>query len=177
MNETADELAGVVDLFGGLTHAELEHALSEVAFRADGQTVDTDASETAIESALETFALVRYTPENGAADDLEAGSDEPLLVVGPTAFPQTPEHAEDLPHILDVSPRRPDREAVGEAAQARFRKAVDASLEDVTDGDGDIDEATDTLEHLLDVSYDLEAWAPLDLSDERTRLTQALEDA
>ncbi|MFP8956136.1 hypothetical protein ACLI4Y_05365 [Natrialbaceae archaeon A-CW3] len=176
MNETADELAGVVDLFGGLTHAELEQALSEVAFRADGQTVDTDASKTAIESALETFALVRYTPENGTADDLEAGSEEPLLVVGPTAFPQTPEHAEDLPHILDVPQRRPDREAVGEAAQARFREAVEASLEDATDATADA-AATDTIEHLLDVSYDLEAWAPVDLTDERRRLTQALEDA
>jgi len=33
MSTTHDELAGVVDLFGALTHAELTAALGELAFK------------------------------------------------------------------------------------------------------------------------------------------------
>ncbi|USZ72855.1 DUF7109 family protein [Natronosalvus halobius] len=202
---TSDELAGIVDLFGGLTRAELERALSEVAFRADGQSVDEDAAAGAIEASLDAFALVRYEPRgNGHATD---GGDESgdgdndgdaLFVPGPTAFPRTPEHAEDLPHILDVSPRDPDQDAVGEAARDRFLADVEAVLEGeggrgdgpeyVNEGDDEtenVDEGNDetenvdetAIEDLIDLSYDLEAWAPLNLVAERTRLVEALEDA
>ncbi|TYL40288.1 hypothetical protein CV102_01530 [Natronococcus pandeyae] len=171
MDATADELAGVVDLFGGLTRSELERALAEAAFRADGASVDEDALEAAVDRALESFALVAYEPSGrdggtGAASPATDGGDETLLVAGPTAFPTVPDHAEDVPHILDVEPRRFDRETLGEAVRDEFVDAV----EDAAD-DGD----TERIETLLDVSYDLEAWAPVELDDERTRLDAALE--
>ena len=159
MDATADELAGVVDLFGGLTEEELERAVGEVAFRADGGSIDDDTLWEAIEEALESFALVRYEP-------LEPDGDA-LLVAGPTAFPQAPDHAEDLPHILDLEPRRPDREALGAQTHERFGRAVERALED---GAGD-----EQLARLLDVSYDLEAWAPIDCTTDRDRLDEALE--
>ncbi|MXV60997.1 hypothetical protein GS429_02770 [Natronorubrum sp. JWXQ-INN-674] len=161
MNATADELAGVVDLFGGLTRPELERALSEAAFRADGQSVDETALEAAIDDALESFALVRHVRTRD-------GERQSLLVAGPTAFPSVPEHAEDVPHILDVERRRLDREALGETARERFVEAI----EDAVDA-GDAND--DRIRHLLDVSYDLEAWAPVDLAAERDRLEAALE--
>lgn len=165
MNATADELAGVVDLFGGLTRAELERALSEAAFRADGGDVDSDALEAGIDGALESFALVAYEPlERPTPDGTEP--DEPLLVAGPTAFPTVPDGAEDVPHILDVEPRRPDREALGETVRGEFVAAADAAVDDGDDG---------RIETLLDVSYDIETWAPVDLADERARLEAALE--
>ncbi|SFB72905.1 hypothetical protein SAMN05444422_101531 [Halobiforma haloterrestris] len=157
MDATADELAGIVDLFGGLTRAELERALSEAAFRADGQSIEEAAVETAIEAAIEAFALVRYR---------EADPDDPLLVAGPTAFPSVPKYAEDVPHILDIERRRPDREALGEAVRERFRSDLEAAIDD-----GD----EDRLRELLDVSYDVESWAPIELTDERRRLEEALE--
>jgi len=166
MDATADELAGVVDLFGGLTRTELERALAEAAFRADGQAVDENALETAIDEALESFALVRYEPASEDGGETTADC-EALLVPGPTAFPVVPEHAEDVPHILDVDQRHPDREHLGEAARQRFGDAV---AEAVTEGDGD------RLRTLLDVSYDIESWAPVDLTDERTRLEDAIEE-
>ncbi len=158
MDATADELAGVVDLFGGLTRAELERALAEAAYRADGGSVEESALEAAIEDALESFALVRYEPD-GNPDG------EPLLVAGPTAFPTVPEYAEDVPHILEVERRRPDREALGAAARERLREAVDAAV-DAENGD--------RIRTLIDVTYDLEAWAPVDCTDERTRLEARL---
>ncbi|MFC7233183.1 hypothetical protein ACFQMM_21645 [Saliphagus sp. GCM10025308] len=208
---TSDELAGIVDLFGGLTRTELERALSEVAFRADGQSVDEDAAAGAIEASLDAFALVRYEPRgdghatDGGAEDSDVdvdgngnGDEDALFVPGPTAFPRTPEHAEDLPHILDVSPRDPDQDAVGKAARDRFLADVEAVLEDEggrDDGSEKVDEDNDetenvdggdnetesvdetAIEDLIDLSYDLEAWAPLDLTAERTRLVEALGDA
>ncbi|MFA9414869.1 hypothetical protein [Natrinema sp. HArc-T2] len=165
MDATADELAGVVDLFGGLTRAELARALDEAAYRADGQAVDDAALATAIDEALASFALVRYDPAN--EDDGATAADEGLLVPGPTAFPAVPEHAEDVPHILDVDRRHPDREQLGEAASERFSDAVDEAITASDD---------DRLRTLLDISYDLEAWAPVDLTDERTRLEDALEE-
>ena len=159
MNATADELAGVVDLFGGLTRPELEQALSEAAFRADGQSVDESALEAAIDDALETFALVEY--ERRVDDERQ-----PLLVAGPTAFPSVPEHAEDVPHILDIDRRRLDRDALGEQAYEQFVDAVETAV-DAEEGD--------QLRQLLDVSYDVEAWAPVDLASERDRLEASLE--
>ncbi|ELY43150.1 DUF7109 family protein [Natronorubrum bangense] len=157
MDATADELAGVVDLFGGLTRPELERALSEAAFRADGQSVDESALETAIDDALESFALVRYERPHQDA--------QPLLVAGPTAFPSVPTHAEDVPHILDVDPRDPDRDALGETAHKQFVEQLEAAIDAGDD---------DRIDHLLDVSYDLEAWAPIDLTAERNRLEAAI---
>lgn len=159
MNATGDELAGVVDLFGGLTRPELERALSEAAFRADGQSVDESALETAIDDALESFALVRY-------ERTRDGTRQSLLVAGPTAFPSVPDHAEDVPHILDIERRRLDRDALGETVHGRFTEALEAA---VAAGDDD------RIRHLLDVSYDVEAWAPVDLAAERGRLEASLE--
>ncbi len=165
MDATADELAGVVDLFGGLTRAELERALSEAAFRADGQSVDEDALSDAIDAALDSFALVRC--ERALADGgTSTDAEEPLFVAGPTAFPSVPAHAEDVPHILDIEPRRLDREAVGDRARDRFVEAVETAVES-----GDDDRIT----HLIDVSYDIEAWAPIELREERQRLEACLE--
>lgn len=166
MDATADELAGVVDLFGGVTRAELERALTEAAYRADGQSVDDDALGAAIDEALESFALVRYEPgeDAGAASTADG---EALLVAGPTAFPTVPEHAEDVPHILDIERRQLDRDALGAATRKRV---IDAADEAVAAADAE------RIRTLLDVSYDVEAWAPVDLADERTRLEDALEE-
>ncbi|WP_222920013.1 hypothetical protein [Natrinema sp. SYSU A 869] len=163
MDATADELAGVVDLFGGLARAELERALTEAAYRADGRAVDDAALETAIDEAVESFALVRYEPAD--EDTGSIADDEALLVAGPTAFPTVPEHAEDVPHILDIERRRLDREALGETARERVLEAVDeaAAADD-----------TERLRSLIDVSYDVETWAPVDLTDERAQLEDTL---
>ncbi|MEM4781258.1 MAG: hypothetical protein QXG03_06845 [Halalkalicoccus sp.] len=72
-----------------------------------------------------------------------------LMVAGPTAFPALPEGAGDLPHILDVPEREVDREALGEYVLARL-------------GDEEFEVARE-------VSYDVEAWAPVDASDLRER--------
>lgn len=168
MDVSVDELAGIVDLFGGLSRAELDRALMDVAAR-DGVSVDEDVVEETIAAARETFALVRYTPPAPAALSSAAPAPtdpEPLLVMGPTAFPSLPDHAEDLPSILDIDPRTPDREAVGVQFQRRFRQAVTDVLER---GDGE------RARQLLDSSYDIEAWAPADLDTERDRLDTLLE--
>ncbi|MFC6988071.1 hypothetical protein ACFQJD_03815 [Haloplanus sp. GCM10025708] len=150
-----DELAGVVDLFGALTRAELERALAELAFKA-GEDVDERAVDDAVASAVESYHLV-------AVDR----GDETLLAPGPVAFPTLPADAEDLPHILDVEPREIDRASVATDVETRLR--ADAARA-VDDGDHD------RIERLLDVTYDLETWAPVDVSEVRTRLDDALDD-
>lgn len=154
---TGDELAGVVDTFGGLTRAELREAVREAAFRA-GEDVDEGALAAAVDDALEDYRLAAYEPADG---------DEELLVAGPTSFPAMPEGGEDLPHIMDVERREVDRERAGEALLERFRK--DAAIT-VDAGD------TERAEWLLDVSYDVETWAPVDLGDVRDILDDALDD-
>lgn len=156
MDVTADELAGVVDLFGGLTRAELERALSEVAYRTDGQSLAAETVESALERSLETFSVVTYEHD-----------DRTLYVSGPTAFPTTPAHAEDLPHILDLESRHVERDLLGKQASRRFEAAVEDALEAADDG---------RARWLVDVSYDVETWAPVDLGDERDRLDELLEE-
>lgn len=160
-----DEMAGVVDLFGALTRAELDQALSELAFK---HGVDPPASE-AVAVAIDAYALVEYRPEdhgNGMVDGSDESGDEPLLAPGPAAFPALPEGAADLPHILDIEERTVDREALGRAVEKRFRGEVART---VTQGD------RERIERLMDVSYDLEAWGPVELGNLRERLDDALE--
>ncbi|WP_225333361.1 DUF7109 family protein [Halomicrobium urmianum] len=147
MQPTADELAGVVDLFGALTRAELRRALSELAFKRGAEPDDPDG---VIDDAVASYRLV-------AVD----GDDGTLLVVGPAAFPELPEGAEDLPHIMDAPERTIDRDRAGRAAAERFRE--EATLA-VREGDAD------AVERLLDVSYDLDAWAPVDVAGAREQL-------
>lgn len=145
-----DEVAGIVDLFGALSPAELDRALEELAFRADGE-LPADA----VEQARDAYALVAVE-----------GNDGELLVPGPTAFPTVPERGEDLPHILDAERREVDRERAGEAALERLRGEAARA---VADGDDE------RVAELLDVTYDLETWAPVEASGVRDRLADALD--
>lgn len=151
MTLTPDEVAGVVDLFGVVTRDELDRALEELAYRREAEI-----SPAVVESALDAYTLIAYE-----ADENER------FAVGPAAFPTLPDEAADLPHILDIDARAPDRETVTTAAERRFRadvaRAVDA---------GD----TARIERLLDVSYDLDAWGDLSLEELRARLDDALAD-
>lgn len=149
MEVSGDELAGVVDLFGGLTRTELEDAIAELAFKRGEEAPDGSA----IESAIEAYTLVEFD---------RAG--ETVLVAGPAAFPTLPEGAADLPHILDVESRELDRSALGTAVEERFRGEAARA---VAGSDHD------RIAQLVDVSYDLEAWAPVDLATARDRLDAA----
>lgn len=149
MDLTGDELAGVVDLFGGLTRADLERAVEELAFKR-GEEFEAESLETAVGAAREHYQLV----------EVDTG-DDAVLVAGPVAFPTLPEGATDLPHILDVPEREIDRETAGEAAQERLRREALAAAKAAD---------SDRAAVLLDVCYDLEAWAPVDTDEFRARL-------
>jgi hypothetical protein len=165
MSRTRDELAGVVDLFGALTREELADALAELAFKR-GQEVDRETFDAEIEGALEDYYLVAYEPDD-ADGTARTDGDEPLLVPGPVAFPTLTEYAPDLPHIMDVPDPGVDRDALGEQVADRLREEVEAVAES-----GDADRAGT----LLDVTYDAEAWASMDLSDARERLAGVVEE-
>jgi len=149
---TADELAGLVDLFGALRRAELSAAVSELAYRRGVDAPDVDAT---VDEALSGFVLVAVPADDGE-----------LFAVGPAAFPELPEGAEDLPHILDVESRSVDRERVGRVAEERLRGEAARA---VAAGDAD------RIAALRDVTYDVEAWAPVDLETLRGRLDDAVE--
>lgn len=150
MDVTADELAGVADLFGALTRAELAEGLAELAFKR-GEEYEPTSFEDAIEAAVRTYHLVAV-----------ADGETRLLVPGPVAFPALPDGAEDLPHILDVDERQVDRERAAAAAMDRFE-------DDVAEARAADDKAR--IAELLDVSYELEAWAGVDLSETRSTLS------
>ena len=142
---TPDAVAGIVDIFGALTPAETEAALSELAYRRGREPPDG-----AIDDALESFALVEFV-EDG----------ERLLAPGPSAFPELPGGSEDLPHILDVESRSVDRDALERAAVERLRAAADRTV--AADDRARANE-------LIEVSYDIEAWGGDDRSAIRERL-------
>jgi hypothetical protein len=160
MSDTKDELAGVVDLFGGLTRGELEQALVELAFK-QGKEVEREAFAAEIEAAVEDYHLVE-TDWKGD-DDHDPAT---LLVAGPAAFPMVPENGEDLPHILDVPDRELDREGLGESVAERLHEEARTIA-----AAGDVERA----QELLDVSYDLEAWAPVEGDRVRETLDRAFE--
>ena len=170
---THDELAGVVDLFDALTQTELTTALTELAFKR-GEEPDKEVVEATIENAIDDYALVVIDgSDQSAIDNREPESDGEtsgatrLLVPGPTAFPSLPPAAEDLPHIMDVPERTIDREAVGQRVLTRLREEATEAAEA---------DDRDRAEQLLDVSYDLEAWAPVAADDVRENLDELLDE-
>ncbi|MFC7080912.1 DUF7109 family protein [Halorussus caseinilyticus] len=164
MADTRDELAGVVDLFGGLARDELEQALVELAFK-QGKEVEREAFTAEIERAVEEFYLVETAVETRGESEAD-GESATVLVAGPAAFPTVPENGEDLPHILDVPDRTIDREGLGESVAERLREEARTVA-----AAGDVDRA----EELLDVSYDLESWAPVATDEVRETLDRAFE--
>jgi len=158
MTATGDELAGVVDLFGALTREELSQALTELAFK-QGAAVDDAAVTDAIETAITDYVLVEYKAKGGDANS------ESLLTVGPAAFPTLPPNAEDLPHILDYEKRAVDRDRLAEQVQTRLKAEADEAV-----AADDADRAA----VLLDVSYDLEAWATVETDAIRASLSATL---
>jgi len=154
MEFTGDDLAGVVDMFGGLSRDDLAAALVELSFKA-GVDVEPSAFDDDIESALRAYELV----------DLEPETDDALLVAGPAAFPRLPEEAADLHHILDAEQCEIDRAEAGTAAADKLHSDAVAAIDA-----GDSPE----LQRLLDLSYDIETWAPVDLSETRARLDDEL---
>lgn len=153
MDLSPDDIAGVVDLFGALPPARLRAALAELAFKR-GEDREPASFEADVASAIDSYHL------------LELPGEELLVVAGPIAFPTLPEGARDLPHILDVPDRSIDRDRLATAAERRFRRDAGQA---VAAGD------PDRIETLLSVSYELEAWAPVDLAETRERLDDALE--
>lgn len=166
----ADALAGIVDLFGALTRAELLDALEELQFKR-GEPYDERAVSAAIDDAVEGYVLVEATITGATGDDASDASDRStteVLAPGPTAFPTLPSGAEDLPHILDIPERTLDRERLATDVFERIR--ADAARA-VDEGD------QERIARLLDLSYDLEAWGPVDAGAVRERLDATLEDA
>ncbi|MFB6165472.1 MAG: hypothetical protein ABEJ31_09975 [Haloarculaceae archaeon] len=176
MDLTGDELAGVVDLFAALTRPELGRALAELAYKR-GEDREPDAFDPLIDEAVASYHLVAFAPDaehddGGAVDGgagidgaSGAGSTVPWLLAGPIAFPELPEGGEDLPHILEIETRSVDRAALGAAVRDRLRR--DAAEAIVADDE-------ERMAQLVDVSYELEAWAPVDATATRERLDREL---
>jgi len=161
MSVSADELAGIVDLFGALTRAELSNALGELAFK-QGDSVDHDAVGDVIDAAIADYVLVEYQPKSEGGDTNETA---PLLVVGPTAFPSQPPNAEDLPHILDYERRAVDRSQAAEQLTDRLRREAALAVNN---------EDFDRIDDLLDRCYDIELWADIDTDGLRDALVAEL---
>lgn len=145
-----DESAGIVDLFDVLTRAELETAIDELAFKHG-----TAPDKSVIDAYIESYHLVAYDPSSVVEND------DTLLVVGPTAFPVIPDGGSDLPHIMDVEPRQIDWQQLSRTVEKRFRRETARAI---------VETDEEKITHLLDVSYDLEAWGPVELTDVRERL-------
>jgi len=163
-----DHLAGVADLFGGLTREEFDRALAELSFRRD-EDLDAD-----VDAAVRDYYLVgvERSGEDGgtdAEDGTDGGGDdatEEVFAPGPVAFPEVPAGAEDLPHILgDVERRDIPREDLAEAVRNRLTTDADHA-----------EPGGERARYLVDVTYDTEAWAPVDLADVRADLAGGGDD-
>ncbi|MFB6085364.1 MAG: hypothetical protein ABEJ84_00940 [Halodesulfurarchaeum sp.] len=175
MELSGDELAGIVDQFGALSPAELRRAIRETAFRA-GVDLEESTIDDWIDGAEADFSLLTV--------DLDG---EALVVPGPRAFPDAPEAASDLPHVMDVDRRSVPVDALESGLRNRLAAAtaeleegataIEKRLEErekagtgIEDGPGGIEES-DRARELIDVTYDAEAWADIDLGDVRDRLS------
>ena len=162
-----DALAGIVDLFGWLTPTELRRAVDELAFKRR-ETVEPSTVAAVVDDAVDAYVLVSAPAAAIDEGTVPLDNEHPLLAVGPVAFPTLPDGATDLPHILDVDPRTVTREALADAVLERLSEEAVAAIT--------ADDAT-RLETLADVTYDLEAWAAVDVGRVRDRIVAELDDS
>lgn len=178
-----DEIAGIVNLFGTLTHNTLDNAIVELAFRRGIET-EPEMRQSMIATAIDQYRVVAYPSigdENNATTNSDlnaAGSVNEInevamnrLAPGPTAFPTLPAHAEDLPRILETDGQEIDYEAATRAVVNRLR---DDATRAIANND------TELITYLLDITYDIETWAGTtpdntnSVADLRHRLDSAL---
>jgi hypothetical protein len=152
-----DELAYVLELFGALAESEFERAVRVAAFRV-GRDVDADALAERVTAAADSFHVVRVAPDAVPLVVPALDGDEAAYVPGPRAWPTEPDGAEDLPHILDLDERAVDRDALATQVRKQLRSTVERAA---ARGDAD------RLHDVVDVTYDVEAWADADLQDTR----------
>lgn len=146
MSLTPDTLAGIVELFGALTDAELCDACAEVDFRHEGETRPDEEYLQEIETALESNHLARIDES------------DTLLIAGPAAFPRVPSGGDDLPHILPIEPRTVDRSSAAERIIAELQHELEENPEPARQ------------ESIIDLCYDIESWAGIDTSHIREQL-------
>ncbi|MFW5965140.1 MAG: DUF7109 family protein [Halodesulfurarchaeum sp.] len=151
MDLTGDDLAGILQEFGGLSPAELRQAIAETTFRA-GEELPEEHIEAAVSAAIEEFSILPVAVEK-----------RELLVAGPRAFPDPPEAAADLRHILEVSPRE-----IPEAAR-------EAALRERLENELTLSPGPERASELIEMTYDAEAWLAIDLSEVRSRLADRVE--
>lgn len=145
---SAAEIAGIADLFEGLTRDELKTAIQELSYRQDTEYTDIEGH---IDSAIAKLVLVPVEMDDGTC----------FLAPGPAAFPQIPEGGEDIPHILDIEPRDIPREKIGTAAEEHIRQQAAHAI---------ATEDSERAAEILDRSYDITAFAPVDIDDIQTAL-------
>jgi len=155
MNVAPDELAGIVDLFDGLTRAELHEAIENVAART-GAAFDPAELGERIEAARREYYLLAVEHDG-----------ETMFVPGPAALPSLPDHAGDLPHMMDVPERATDPDRLANAARKRLSGDADRAI---SEGD------RDRVAFLLDVCYDAEAWGPVEVDPVRERLLDGADE-
>ncbi len=153
MEPDPDELAGVADLFGGLSRAELSTAFEHLAARA-GTSFDEDSLLALIDEAVTDYFLVALE-HDGAT----------VLAPGPRALPSLPERGEDLPHMMEIEQRQIDSLTVAKATEQRIR--TDAAQAIAADD-------AERAELLIDACYEVEAWGAVDTSDIRSELDALL---
>ena len=152
MDPTLDELVGAVDLFGGLSREELVGGFQDIGARM-GDDVDIKVLNLRIDEAIEKYYLVEV-------------ADRGLLVAGPSALPELPEGGEDLPHLILVGEREINREELEKGVAERLGKEVEIAI---------FEKDRNQIESLLDVCYDLEMWAGVDIDGIRKKLERIID--
>lgn len=149
MDFSPDDLAGITDLFDGLTESELKRALEDLAART-GREFDATQCATLIQNAIADYYLVSVPTDSGD-----------VLVPGPVSLPSLPEHGDDLPHILDIEDRQIDQETIALAIEKRLRGDAARAI-----NEEDERRAND----ILDICYETEAWGLIDTTEIRESL-------
>lgn len=152
MKLTLDELAGAVDLFGGLTREELIQGCEDICARS-GEVIDFEFINDKIENAIKKYYLVELK-ERG------------LLVIGPVALPKLPEGGEDLPHLIQVENRLINKKEIEKIVFERMEEEIKVNS---------FEEDLESLERLLDICYDIEIWSSGGIEEARKALEKRVD--
>lgn len=127
-------------------------------------TADISVSDSSLPSETPADPGSRSESDSAAHSDTDqraVSADEIYLTVGPAAFPSFPKGAVDLPHILSIPERQVTRKRAAVAVESRLATDTVDAIESGDDA---------RIETLLNVCFDFETWAGVDVTEIREQL-------
>ncbi|WP_135612923.1 hypothetical protein [Methanococcoides sp. AM1] len=171
-----EEIEGMADALGAVTHDEVVKTVQELAYIREEDIPDEEEITKLLEKAVSHHLLEIISPEELREVDEKDGKDVHYYIVGPNAFPNFPFDLSEVIDILKLDRREIDPHKLTHRFSRRLKARITKlrhNIETFAKGEDDnID--IPVLEHrysdLLNLYYDYDSWLEGEITEMETEI-------